>query len=203
MGGPQTAANRSHSCARVRKPGRGTIFSFVTVPLDAVIAPARTGDDQAAFERSVMPEARRLFGLALTILGDYGEAEDAVQETMFSAWRTWSTLRDPSKQTSWLTRICVNHCIHRRRGLLRRILWSSNEWSATTVAALPDLEGQLLGFDGAFRRLSPPQRAVFVLHVHHGYTLDECAGLLGCRPGTARSHLGRAVAKLRKELSNA
>jgi RNA polymerase sigma-70 factor, ECF subfamily len=151
----------------------------------------------------VTPEARRLFGLAFTIVGDRGEAEDAVQETMFSAWRTWSTLRDTSKQSAWLTRICVNHCIHRRRGLLRRILWSNDQWLATTADEPPAPDGRLVGFDRAFRRLSPSQRAVFTLHVHHGYTLDECAGLIGCRPGTARSHLGRAVAKLRKELADA
>ncbi|MDQ6846828.1 MAG: hypothetical protein M3019_04495 [Candidatus Dormibacteraeota bacterium] len=54
----------------------------------------------------------------------------------------------------------------------------------------------------AFRRLSTPQRAVFALHVQYGYTLDECARVMGCRPGTARSHLGRAVAKLRKEFAD-
>jgi RNA polymerase sigma-70 factor (ECF subfamily) len=168
-----------------------------------VSSPARTAAlDQAAFERSVSPEARRLFGLALTILGDRGEAEDAVQETMFSAWRTWPTLRDQSKMSLWLTRICVNHCIHRRRGLLRRVLWSDDQWLATAAPQPLVLDARLIDFDRAFRRLSPSQRAVFTLHVHHGYTLVECADLLGCRPGTARGHLGRAVATLRKELAD-
>jgi RNA polymerase sigma factor (sigma-70 family) len=170
---------------------------------DVVTSPAHIVGDQTAFERAVMPEARRLFGLALTILGDYGEAEDAVQETIFSAWRSWSSLRDGSKQSAWLTRICVNQCIDRRRGLWRRILWSANEWSPTAAPDLPILEGRSLDFDKAFRCLSPPQRAAFLLHFHYGYTLDECAGLIGCRPGTARSHLGRAVAKLRKEFADA
>jgi RNA polymerase sigma-70 factor (ECF subfamily) len=174
----------------------------VVLPIDAVTSSAHVASDQAAFERAVMPEARRLFGLALTILGDRGEAEDAVQETVFSAWRSWSSLRDRSKQSAWLTRICVNHCIHRRRGLLRRVLWSASEWSPSVAVDMPALDGRLVDFDKAFRCLSPPQRAVFLLHFHHGYTLDECAGLIGCRPGTARSHLGRAVAKLRKEFAD-
>jgi len=53
----------------------------------------------------------------------------------------------------------------------------------------------------AFRSLSTKQRAVVVLHYHHGYSLDECASLLGCRPGTARSHLARALTTMRKELA--
>jgi RNA polymerase sigma factor (sigma-70 family) len=71
------------------------------------------------------------------------------------------------------------------------------------AAAPGAFQGELLGFDRAFRELSPPKRAVFALHVHYGYTVDECAATLGCRPGTARSHLGRAVAKLRKEFTDA
>ena len=39
------------------------------------------------------------------------------------------------------------------------------------------------------------------LHYEYGYTLDECASLIGCQPGTARSHLARALASLRKELN--
>jgi DNA-directed RNA polymerase specialized sigma24 family protein len=41
---------------------------------------------------------------------------------------------------------------------------------------------------------------VITLHYHFGYSLDECASLMGCRPGTARSHLGRALAMLRRKL---
>ena len=174
----------------------------VATPGEALTAPARPVDDRVAFEQAVMPEARRLFALAMTILGDPSEAEDAVQETMFAAWRHWTALRDTSKPSPWLTRICVNECLHRRRRLLRRILWSSDEWTQSPGVPL-DVDDRLLGFDGAFRSLSARQRAVFALHVHHGYTVAECAALVGCRTGTARSHLGRAVATLRKELSGA
>lgn len=159
-------------------------------------------DDAADFERAVLPEARRLFALAHTILGDRGEAEDALQETMFSAWRAWGQLRNRSAPAPWLTRICVNHCIHRRRSLLRRLVWPAEKFATGASPPPPEADERLLGFDAAFRCLSPSQRAAFVLHVHHGYTVDECAELLSCRPGTVRSHLGRAVAKLKKELSD-
>ncbi len=62
----------------------------------------------------------------------------------------------------------------------------------------PDLD-----LDRCYRRLSRQQRAVVTLHYQYGYTIDECATLIGCQPGTARSHLARALASLRKELEHA
>ena len=157
-------------------------------------------DADRAFELAVLPERTRLYALAITITGDPAEGEDVVQETMLSAWRSWAKVRDPANPGPWLTRICVNHCLQRRR-LSRRVL-SGNMLEANFPAPI-QLDGQLLDFDRAFARLSTKQRTVFALHVHHGYTVDECASLLGCRPGTARSHLGRAVATLRREMGNA
>ena len=57
------------------------------------------GDDapDRAFEAAVVADVGRLYSLALSILDDRGEAEDAVQETLLKAWRSWdSALADGS-----------------------------------------------------------------------------------------------------------
>ena len=173
-------------------------------PIAVTRSSASGQDREDAFERSVvLPETARLYGLALVTVADCDEAADAVQETLLSAWQHWSSLRDPAKQRAWLTRICVRRCIHQRHLLRRRILWSPDRWSAASGPAPVELEGRLLDVYRAIRVLSPSQRAMVVLHYQRGLTVDECAAILGCRPGTARSHLGRAVAKLRKELTDA
>ena len=75
-------------------------------------------------------------------------------------------------------------------------------WLADTVAGAAPEEPDL-DLDRCYRRLSRQQRAVVTLHYQYGYTIDECATLIGCQPGTARSHLARALASLRKELEHA
>jgi RNA polymerase sigma-70 factor (ECF subfamily) len=139
-------------------------------------------------------EGPRLFAIAVAILREPAEAEDAVQETLTIAWRKWRTVRDEAARPRWLTQICVRQAltIRRRLRLLRSEL--DPRLAAPTVALRdPDL-------DRVYTRLSVRQRAVLTLHYHHGYSLDEAATLMGCRPGTARSHLARALATLRKEL---
>jgi RNA polymerase sigma factor (sigma-70 family) len=167
--------------------------------LAALAAPGNEGTMiEQGFEAVALSQARRLFGLAYSIVGDAGEAEDAVQESLVLAWRGWDRLRDEAARGAWLTRICVNHCIRRRRRMAR-LPWSSVPRSHAAPPSAGDARA-LIG--AAYDRLSMRQRAVLTLHYHHGYSLDECAGLLGCRPGTARSHLARGLATLREELDD-
>jgi RNA polymerase sigma factor (sigma-70 family) len=167
--------------------------------LAALAAPGNEGRMiEQGFEAVALSQARRLFGLAYSILGDAGEAEDAVQESLVLAWRGWDRLRDEGARGAWLSRICVNHCI-RRRGRLARLPWSNLPQAHAAPPSAGDAR-TLIG--AAYDRLSVRQRAVLTLHYHHGYSLDECAGLIGCRPGTARSHLARGLATLREELDD-
>jgi RNA polymerase sigma-70 factor (ECF subfamily) len=146
-------------------------------------------------------EPQRLFGIAVTILRDPGEAEDAVQEALTLAWSRRAMLRDPAAARSWLTRICINHCISRRRRLLRMPLL----FGAVRDRAPPPwlFEGRRLELDRAFATLTVRQRTATVLFYHHGYSIAECAAVMACAPGSVRSHLGRSLVKLRKEMTNA
>ncbi len=146
-------------------------------------------------------ESQRLFGIAVTILRDPWEAEDAVQEALTLAWSRRATLRDAVAARAWLTKICVNHCLSRRRRLLRMPLL----FGALRDRAPPpwQLEGRRLDLDRAFAALTVRQRTATVLFYHHGYSIAECAALMACAPGSVRSHLGRSLAKLRKEMTDA
>lgn len=94
----------------------------------------------------------------------------------------------------------MNHCLRRREGLLRRWLPLPGEEHEVEAPATDPADPDL---DRACRRLSARQRAVITLHYHFGYSLDECAALMGSRPGTVRSHLNRALEALRRELRDA
>src|SRR6202050_2448927 len=152
------------------------------------------------FEAVAVPDARRLYSLALSILRDEGESEDAVQETLLKAWRSWESLSEMERPAAWLTRVCVNHCISRRRHL------RSRGWPPLELFERPDANAagsptaELLDMDRAYRRLSLRQRAAITLNYRHGYSVEECAVFMGCRPGTVRTHVARGLATLRKEL---
>jgi RNA polymerase sigma factor (sigma-70 family) len=173
----------------------------MTPPIAVLAMPADTTQRRIALERLVGSQQRRLFHIALAILRDAGEAEDAVQETFLAAWRKWDTVRDEDKRQSWLTTICVRQCIRRRTGLRP---WTLGDRDVSAAApADVRFEGRLLDLDRAQAKLSRQQRAALMLSYHHGYSADQCAALMGLSAGTVRSHLARALATLRKEMTDA
>ncbi len=150
------------------------------------------------FEQAVHSEGPRLFGLSLAVLGRPELAEEAVQETFERAWKVWGTLDDPDKRRAWLARVCINRSLDVRRYLTRRLRLAFQRDGDHQVASAE------LGLDlgRAMERLSRRQRAIIGLHYACGYSLDECAAMIGCQPGTARSHLARALATLRAQLGD-
>ncbi len=157
-------------------------------------------DREAEFDRHLDAQRRRLYGIAYSILRDHGEAEEALQEALFRAWRKWDTVLSEEARVTWLVRICVNHCINRRRFLLRRTSRPTNPGDAAPED--PRFAGRLADLDRVWMRLSPRQRAALLLHFHHGYSIDDCAELMGCGAGSVRTHLARGIAALKKEMGD-
>jgi len=175
----------------------------MTLDLDtpAPTLPSPEREEEVWLPPLLLRESGRLFGIAVTILRDPGEAEDAVQETLARAWDRHASLRDRSSIRGWLTRICINYCISRRRQLVRlpRPLWDGPR----PALASWDLDGAALDLDRAYASLSVRQRAALLLFYQHGYSVEECAELMSCAPGTVRSHIARALTALRKEMRDA
>ncbi|MDQ6847008.1 MAG: RNA polymerase sigma factor [Candidatus Dormibacteraeota bacterium] len=149
------------------------------------------------FDTVMSRERQRLYAIAYTILRDREEAADAVQEVMLRAWRSWSRTREHEVPGPWLTRICVNTCLTRGSSIRRR-RGRDAQLLADSAKPAPQMSDPSLA--EAYEHLSRQQRAVVLLHYHFGYSLDECADLMRCRPGTARSHLHRALVTLREHL---
>jgi predicted RNA polymerase sigma factor len=71
------------------------------IPPPSLMA-TRKALSERLFESVVGSDTRRLYLLALSILDDAGEAEDAVQETLLKAWRSWDSLSHMDRPSAWL-----------------------------------------------------------------------------------------------------
>ena len=162
----------------------------------------QSASDAAEFEELLAAEGGRLFAIAFSILADPGYAEDVVQETASAAWRGWTTRTDPDHTRAWLTAICVHQALRRRRWLSRSLATLTRKAERTHVDRHLEADARYIDLHRAFSRLSCQQKAVVSLHYMSGFTVTECAQLMGCSAGAAASHLSRALAKLRVELEH-
>ena len=136
------------------------------------------------WEAFVLRYETKLYRTALAILGDAQEAEDAVQDTFLRYLEKAPVFSCPAQEAAWMTRVTVNRCI----SLLR------SPWRRRMEPLPPELEARELE---ELYRLPPQDRAAIHLYYYEGYSTGEMASILGMSPGSVRSRLARARAKLK------
>jgi RNA polymerase sigma-70 factor, ECF subfamily len=146
-------------------------------------------------------ELDRSYRLAGLILGDAGEAEDAVQDALLRAWRSVAGLRDADGFSAWFDRILVNGCRDRlrRRKTIHFIPLDTTIDPATEVDQLREL-AEHDALVAGLRMLDPDERVVVVLHYWADLSVQDIADRTGSPVGTVKSRLHRARAVLRRYL---
>jgi len=160
-----------------------------------------TTDPSATFE----PHRRRLLGLAYRMLGSMAEAEDAVQET-YLRWHDTNRASVENARAFLMTtttRICLDVLKSAR---VRREEYVG-PWlpdPVTDTAALaPDAQTELaedlsVALLLALERLSPLERAAFLLHDVFDYSFSQVADALGRNEAACRQLATRARAHVRE-----
>ena len=157
--------------------------------------------DHEAFTELARLAIDKLYAIARLILHDEERADDAVQEALVGAWRDIAALRDPDRFEVWLRRLLIHACFREAR---RERARGRMELHVETLDPhAPDAIGQVADRDQlehAFRRLTPEQRALIVLHYYLGLPVSETADVLGLPVGTIKSRLHRTTQAMRATL---
>ena len=170
---------------------------MVTEPRDELavtdIIDTDGGEDFSAFATSRWPGLVRLaFGLT----GDRWLAEDIAQTALTRAYVAWRRVSRADDPDAYLRRMLVN--TSNRRFRRHRVAEQPGHPPETAIEGPADLVGERSALLAALRQLPPRQRAVVVLRYWEDLTDVQIAATLGCSPGTVRSQLSRALAKLRE-----
>jgi RNA polymerase sigma-70 factor, ECF subfamily len=166
----------------------------------ALVAGVLTGNT-SLFTMLVVRHTDRLYGLALHLLGNSQEAEDAVQETFIRAYTRLNTFRSVASFATWLYRIALNACrdqLRRRQVRERTVefsrvnqLWADERYSVDPERVALALENRQI-IEHALQRLPASYRATLLLHEVDGLTLAEVATMMDAPLPTVKSRLQRA-----------
>lgn len=169
--------------------------------------------DLAAFNKLISLHDKRIYQLAIGILGNADDAADVYQETFLKAFTKIGSYNFEGAFIGWLSRIAVNLSINARKKRNRRKLFSLGgssdnytemDWQLKDKN--PDPERGFLSMEieqslkESLDGLPPQQRAIFIMKHSQGMKISEIADSLNCAEGTVKNQLFRAVQKLKKQM---
>lgn len=166
---------------------------------------ARSGDAEA-YGGLVARHRSSALRVATVVLGSAADADDVVQQATERMWRSVAQLDPDRGFRAWYLHGVANTARNQRRARGRR---ARAELRVAEQAPTVD------GGDPAGAAVSAAERAVVIAALNHldrdsrlvialryfeQLTEREMAEVLGCAPGTVKSRLSRALARLRAEL---
>jgi len=181
-----------------------------------LIQRAKKGDD-AALEEIFKKYRQKIFSVSYRYLHNPDDAADVVQETFINAFKFFYKFNAKSGLSTWLVRICLNLCWHKRKSIEIKQFFEisfdkdieTEEGDLTTQLAdnrpLPSEEiekkQELKKVSSAVDSLKKKYREMIILKDIEGYSYQECSKILNISQGTVMSRLHRARKVLFKKLS--
>jgi RNA polymerase sigma-70 factor (ECF subfamily) len=175
-------------------------------PADAAIVRQVLGGNTEAFSVLVQRYHDRCLRLAVHVVGNTEDAEDAVQESFLRAYRHLGSYQERDKFSAWLLRIVVNQCRTsasktKRRGIVMPL-------HDDDVLALPSSSHSVVDQNAlrdelamAMSQLAPEQREAIALRFSDDLTFEEMATVTGVGVSALKMRVQRACRHLRALLT--
>lgn len=163
------------------------------VSAQVLVHDAIAGDEQA-FVLLVEPLLPGAYRLAVGMLRSDSEAEDAVQEAVFKAWRNFGRFRKDSELRPWLFTIVANECRRQRRSPWWNVIKRPGDVEGQ---ARTDIDPATEDLRLALYKLPHDQRLAVILRYYLDLPFKEVAQTLGISTKAAKSRTYRALDRLR------
>lgn len=170
----------------------------------AVIEQVKNGDKDA-FEALVLAHQKKVYNMALRMVGNAADAADIAQEAFIRAYNAIGSFRGDCKFSVWLYRVTTNLCIDFMKQAKRRQAYSTayvNDEDEEQEMEIPDLrfepqselERQELRrtVRDALLRLPEDSREILLLREIEGLSYEEIGSALSLSEGTVKSRIFRA-----------
>lgn len=154
---------------------------------------------ELGFDDFFRRERRAVLGLAYALTGSWPAAEDLTQEAFAAAHRRWRRVARYERPGAFVRRVVANRAVSR----LRRLRTERHALARLErrPSRAEELEHRDHGVWEAVRSLPRRQAQVIALHYLEDRSVDEIAEIVGCGPGSVKTHLSRARRALARRLA--
>lgn len=174
---------------------------------------AKHGDVEA-FEKLIDSYQKKVFNIALRMLGNYDDAGDAAQEVFLRAYKSIKGFKEQSLFSTWIYTITKNVCLdelRKRKG--RKLVYIDEEikvqdnevkMQIEDDTPTPDIEAEKNEIkqviEESMKLLSEEHRMIIILRDMQGFSYEDISTILNCPEGTVKSRINRARQALKKIL---
>ncbi|HXF03995.1 MAG TPA: sigma-70 family RNA polymerase sigma factor [Blastocatellia bacterium] len=172
---------------------------------DEQIVQRTLNGETEAFGLLIKRWEKKIYSLALRMLGQSEDARDAAQDVFLTAYRNLRQFRGDARFSSWLYRIAINCCYNKLR---EKQAEHTSLDEATTIAVedpvVSRIHRQQLAerVRRAVHALPPELRQVVIMKEYEGLTFAEIAEILNIPVSTAKTRLYTGLDQLRKRLTS-
>lgn len=170
--------------------------------------------DVEAFEYLVNKYQKKVFNIALRMMGNYDDAGELAQEAFIKIFKSIKSFKEESTLSTWIYRIATNVCLDEMRKRKKRWILSLDEEiqaedgeiqrQVEDHAPTPDIIAEINDtksvINKAIEKLPEDYRTVIVLRDLQGFSYEEIAKIIDKPDGTVKSRINRARKELKEIL---
>lgn len=132
----------------------------------------------------------KMYKTAIAILKDEDDANDAIQDTLYSAYKNYTNLKEKQFFTTWIIRILINKCydiINKNK----KIAYIDDSITENTVGEQDSYEVEN-SLEWVFKQIDKDLKEVVVLYYYDELSINDISQMLQIPQGTVKSRLSRA-----------
>lgn len=174
---------------------------------------ARNGDIEA-FELLIEKHQKKVFNIALRMIGNYDDASELAQEVFIRVFKSIRSFKEESSFSTWIYRITANVCLDEIRKRKNKNFVSLDDdlklddGDVKRQVMDPEPTPEILAeknetrkiVNEAIQSLPADHRIVIALRDIQGFSYDEISKIVNCPVGTVKSRINRARQTLREIL---
>ena len=134
-------------------------------------------------------QVKRVYRLAMVLMGNISDAEDVTQTVFLKAWEKKPDFRDADHEIAWILTTTRNQCKDIHKSLYRRKRADLENAPEPQVTLETQMDSEIWE---ALQSLAEKYRMVLYLYYYEGYSLKEIASIIKVNASTVRSRFSKA-----------
>ncbi len=152
--------------------------------------------DREIFINRINENRLKMYKTAIAILKNEDDANDAIQDALYSAYKNYDSLKEKSYFTTWIIRILINKCydiINKNK----KIAYIDDSITENTTGVEDNYEVES-SLEWVLNKIDKDLKEIVVLYYYDELPVGDIAEILEIPQGTVKSRLSRAREQIRE-----